>query len=124
MGLVTPSIGLVFWMLVTFSIVLVILKKFAWKPILDSIREREQTIEDEMKDKIVGDAKVTADEEAKKIMQRAQDEIEKQKSAAIAELRKEVSILSVQIAEKLVQQKLETSDAQQALIAQQLNQLN
>ena len=46
MELVTPSIGLVFWMLVTFSIVLVILKKFAWKPILDSIRDREQTIED------------------------------------------------------------------------------
>ncbi|MFM1792784.1 MAG: synthase subunit, partial [Bacteroidota bacterium] len=46
MGLVTPSIGLVFWMLVTFSLVMVILKKFAWKPILDSIREREQTIED------------------------------------------------------------------------------
>ncbi|MFM1835902.1 MAG: hypothetical protein RJA04_590, partial [Bacteroidota bacterium] len=78
----------------------------------------------EMKDKIVGDAKASADEEAKKILQRAQDEIEKQKSAAIAELKKEVSILSVQIAEKLVQQKLEASDAQQALISQQLNQLN
>jgi F-type H+-transporting ATPase subunit b len=78
----------------------------------------------EMKDKIVSDAKTSADEEAKRILQRAQDEIEKQKSAAIAELKKEVSILSVQIAEKLVQQKLESSDAQQALIAQQLNQLN
>jgi len=39
-------------------------------------------------------------------------------------LKKEVSVLSVQIAEKLVQQKLEASDAQQALISQQLNQLN
>ena len=44
MGLVTPAIGLVFWMLVTFSLLLVILKKFAWKPILSSIKEREETI--------------------------------------------------------------------------------
>lgn len=42
--LVTPEIGLVFWMLVTFSLLLVILKKFAWKPILSSIKEREETI--------------------------------------------------------------------------------
>ena len=45
MQLVTPAIGLVFWMLVTFSLLLVILKKFAWKPILTSIKEREETIE-------------------------------------------------------------------------------
>ena len=45
MELVTPAIGLVFWMLVTFSLLLVILKKFAWAPILTSIKEREETIE-------------------------------------------------------------------------------
>jgi F-type H+-transporting ATPase subunit b len=45
MELVTPAIGLVFWMLVTFSLLLFILKKFAWKPILTSIKEREETIE-------------------------------------------------------------------------------
>lgn len=45
MELVTPAIGLVFWMLVTFSLLLFILKKFAWKPILSSIKEREETIE-------------------------------------------------------------------------------
>jgi F-type H+-transporting ATPase subunit b len=45
MELVTPAIGLVFWMLVTFSLLLFILKKFAWKPILTSMKEREETIE-------------------------------------------------------------------------------
>lgn len=45
MELVTPAIGLVFWMLVTFSLLLFILKKFAWKPILSSMKEREETIE-------------------------------------------------------------------------------
>jgi F-type H+-transporting ATPase subunit b len=43
MQLVTPAIGLVFWMGLTFSILLFILRKFAWKPILNSISEREQT---------------------------------------------------------------------------------
>jgi F-type H+-transporting ATPase subunit b len=45
MELVTPAIGLVFWMLVTFSLLLLVLKKYAWKPILTSIKDREETIE-------------------------------------------------------------------------------
>jgi F-type H+-transporting ATPase subunit b len=44
MELVTPNPGLLFWMTVTFSIVLFILSKFAWKPIMKSIREREESI--------------------------------------------------------------------------------
>jgi F-type H+-transporting ATPase subunit b len=45
MELVKPSIGLIFWMAVSFSIILFLLKKFAWKPILGMIKEREQSIE-------------------------------------------------------------------------------
>ena len=44
MKLVTPDIGLLFWMLVSFSLVLFLLKKFAWKPILNSLKERENSI--------------------------------------------------------------------------------
>lgn len=44
MQLVTPDIGLLFWMLVSFSIVLFLLKKYAWKPIMKSLNEREQNI--------------------------------------------------------------------------------
>lgn len=162
MQLVTPAIGLVFWMLVTFGILLFILKKFAWKPILESIKSREDSINDalnqaenargemarlqgeneqllaearqerdamlkeakEMKEKIVGEAKSAADEEAKKMIARAQDEIQKQKSAAMDELKKEIASFSVQIAEKLVTDKLENNDAQQKLIANHLNDLS
>ena len=46
MGLVTPSLGLVVWTTLAFLIVLFLLKKFAWKPILQSIKEREQHIDD------------------------------------------------------------------------------
>ena len=45
MELVTPGIGLIFWQLVTFLIVLFLLTKFAWKPIMNALREREVSIE-------------------------------------------------------------------------------
>lgn len=45
MDLITPAIGLVFWTSLTFLILLVILKKVAWKPILNAVKEREESIE-------------------------------------------------------------------------------
>ena len=46
MDLVTPEFGLIFWTLITFLALLFILKKFAWKPILGAVSEREQGIRD------------------------------------------------------------------------------
>jgi len=45
MGLLTPDPGLVFWSLISFGILVFILKKFAWKPILHALKVREETIE-------------------------------------------------------------------------------
>jgi F-type H+-transporting ATPase subunit b len=45
MELVTPGIGLIFWQTLTFLLVLFLLSKFAWKPIMASLREREHSIE-------------------------------------------------------------------------------
>ena len=45
MQLVNPGIGLIFWMLVSFSLVMYILAKYAWKPIMKGIHQREETIE-------------------------------------------------------------------------------
>ena len=45
MELITPGIGLLFWMLLSFSLVLIILKKFAWKPILGALKDRQNSIE-------------------------------------------------------------------------------
>jgi len=45
MQLVTPGIGLIFWMLVSFSLVLFVLGKYAWGPIMKGIHQREDTIE-------------------------------------------------------------------------------
>ncbi|HYQ55837.1 MAG TPA: F0F1 ATP synthase subunit B [Draconibacterium sp.] len=44
MGLVMPNPGTIFWMVIIFGIVLYILKKFAWQPILSAMKEREESI--------------------------------------------------------------------------------
>jgi F-type H+-transporting ATPase subunit b len=41
MYLITPGLGIIFWQTVSFIFVLLILKKFAWKPILSVIKSRE-----------------------------------------------------------------------------------
>lgn len=46
MELLTPELGLFFWTLIAFVIVFLILKKFAWRPILNSLGEREKGIAD------------------------------------------------------------------------------
>ena len=42
------SFGLFFWQLLIFIFLLLLLKKFAWKPILDSVNERESFIKNAM----------------------------------------------------------------------------
>src|SRR4051794_24859365 len=46
MELLTPGLGLIIWNLIGFLIVLFVLGKFAWKPILKSLKERETGIAD------------------------------------------------------------------------------
>jgi F-type H+-transporting ATPase subunit b len=46
MELLLPKLGLIFWTLIAFGITLWILGKFAWKPILKSLNEREKNISD------------------------------------------------------------------------------
>jgi F-type H+-transporting ATPase subunit b len=48
MQLLTPGFGLIIWTLLAFIIVLILLKKYAWKPILNSMNEREQGIADSL----------------------------------------------------------------------------
>jgi F-type H+-transporting ATPase subunit b len=46
MEIVQPAIGLVFWTTISFLVLLIILRKFAWKPILGAVTERERSIEE------------------------------------------------------------------------------
>ena len=67
MQLLTPDLGLFFWNLLAFAIVFFILKKFAWKPILKSLKERETGIADSlaMAEKVRGEmAELKSENEA------------------------------------------------------------
>ncbi len=162
MNLVTPDIGLLFWMLLSFSIVLLILKKYAWKPILEALQNREQSIQDsldqaenarkdiegmkadnerilqearnerdillrearETKDAIVGEAKDAAKKEAEGLLERARQEIHTEKLAALAELKGHVASLSIEIAEKVLQEQLANDEAQNKLVDRLLDEVD
>src|SRR6185295_8356365 len=49
MQLLTPALGLIFWTALIFLVVLFLLKKYAWKPILEALDEREHTIDDALR---------------------------------------------------------------------------
>ncbi|BAX80122.1 F0F1 ATP synthase subunit B [Labilibaculum antarcticum] len=150
MDLVTPELGTFIWMLLSFGIVLLILAKYAWKPILNALKEREQSIKDalssaerakeemselqadnerilqearkeraamlkeakEMGSKLVSEAKQKATLEADKVIESARINIEGEKSAALNEIKAQVAILSVEIAEKILRQQF-ADDQQQ-----------
>jgi F-type H+-transporting ATPase subunit b len=161
MDLLLPHTGTVIWMLLAFSIVLFILKKFAWKPILNSLKARDESIEEalrtaeetrkemrkiqaenekilgeaklerekilkearDLKDEIVNEAKKKAVEESSKIIDSARDTIKADRQAAVKEIKEQIALLSVNIAEKLLQEKLEENAEQKQLIDKLLNEL-
>ncbi len=102
-GLLSVNPGLAFWTVLTFLILLFILKKVAWKPILTALDERENKIKEslEMAEKAKAEAQRLI-EENKLNMAKAGEEAQK----ILAESRK--------YAEQLKQQMLEESKAQAA----------
>ena len=48
MELVTPAIWLIFWTTVVFTLLVLLLKKFAWKPILSAVDQRNQSIKESL----------------------------------------------------------------------------
>jgi F-type H+-transporting ATPase subunit b len=158
MGLVSPNPGTLFWMLLIFGIVFYILKRFAWKPILNALKERENSIRDalnsadlarkqiedlradqdvlrakslkdkdlilkearDIKDKIISEAREKASLEGAKMIAQIREQIENEKLSALNDIRLQVADLSVQIAEKILQEKLESTPSQEQLIHSQL----
>lgn len=73
--LVSPAIGLVFWNTVAFAILFFVLRKFAWKPILKAIHERESGIENALSkaEKMKAEMKALANEN-ETLLQKAREE--------------------------------------------------
>jgi len=49
MDLVTPGLGLIVWTTLVFLILVFLLSKFAWKPILNAVHAREEAIDQALK---------------------------------------------------------------------------
>ena len=162
MELVNPGIGLIFWMTLAFLFLVLILGKFAWKPIMKMLKERETKIDEalheadkareemkqlkfsneellkeakeerdallrnarEVKEKIIEDARVKATEEANRIVESAKESIHYEKMQALTDLKNQIATLSIEIAEKLIQQELSKDDNQDKLIEKFLNEVN
>ena len=78
----------------------------------------------ELKDKIVSEAQDVAKAEGEKLIEQAKQTIQAEKSAAMADIKNQIGALSVGIAEQILKQKLDNSDAQNALVENYLNNSN
>ena len=152
------SFGLFVWQSLIFILLIFLLKKFAWKPILDAVNEREEGIKNallsaenakkemqnlksdnekllaearverdvmlkearEIKDKIVSEAKDEAQVQAGKMIEQAKAAINSEKNAAMAELKNQVSSLSIEIAEKVLRSELTDKASQTKLVEKML----
>lgn len=68
------------------------------------------------RDNIVEQAKVQAREEASRILDQARTQIAAEKESALRDVRKEVALLSVSVAEKVLKKSLSDADGQSALV--------
>lgn len=75
------------------------------------------------RDRMIAQAQDRAREEAQKIMDEARVRIQEEKEAVIKEVRKEVAVISLAIAEKVVRKELSTDDSQKALADRLLDEL-
>lgn len=162
MELVTPHIGLVFWMTLSFILLLCILGKYAWKPVMKMLKEREEKIDNalraadkikeemiklqfsneqllkeakderdalmrdarKIRDNIIEEAKTKANEEASIIIEKAKENIHYEKMAAITDLKNQLAVLSIEIAEKILKEELSKSEKQKQLINNLLDDIN
>ena len=152
------SFGLFIMQTILFVGLIFLLKKFAWKPILDAVNDREEGIKNallsaenartemqnlqadnqrilqearlerdnmlkdarEIKEKMIADSKTEAQAQGLKIIEQAKAAIESEKNAAMAELKSQVSNLSIEIAEKLLKDELSNKEAQTKLVEKML----
>ena len=112
MDLVTPQIGLLFWTVLIFLILVFLLAKFAWKPILNMVEERTKNIEDAL----------NSAENAKKEMAGLKAENEQIMKEARAE-RDKIVREAREMKDKIIEESKETAKAEADKILAQARKL-
>ncbi|HVN58348.1 MAG TPA: F0F1 ATP synthase subunit B [Bacteroidales bacterium] len=87
--------------------------------------ERENILKDarDIRDKMINEAKGKAAEEGEKLIEKARESIEREKNKALSEIHEQVAYLSVEIASKLIGEKLKETEQQGKLIENYLKDL-
>ena len=154
----TAPESLIFWTTIIFVVFFILLRKFAWKPILTAVKGREDSINNALlsaenakkemmalksdnqkllddaraerdamikeataiKDKMIADAKFEAQTQGAKMIEQAKATIESEKNNAVAEIKNQVSSLSLEIAEKLLKEELSNKESQTKLVEKML----
>jgi len=154
MDLLIPGEGLIIWQLIIFVALFFLLSKLAWKPIINSLKEREGSIQNaldtadkaraemakltadnanllkearEERDKMLkeareianrmkDDAQTDAKKAADKIITDARAAINVEKEAALRDVRTQVAMFSLEVAEKLMKKNLSSDKEQKGLV--------
>lgn len=137
--------GLIVWTIITFIVLLFVLKKLAWKPLLEALTAREEKIRESLEqaeharreaqrlieenqkkmqhaqgefqrlmreareeaERLRAKRKQEAEAEARKIVEQGKMEIEREKEAALNQLRGEVADLAIRAAERILDEELD-----------------
>ncbi len=88
--------------------------------------ERDRILREgkEIRDKMISEAKSIAQEESKKIMVQAHENIEKDRQKAFSELKDQVVQLAIEASTKILKRELADQDKQEALIGTYINEVN
>jgi F-type H+-transporting ATPase subunit b len=161
MELLTPGTGLIIWQTFVFLLLVFLLGKLAWKPILGSLKEREKSIQEaldtaesarqelsklkadnesllrqarderdkllrearEASNRLKDEAQAEAKKAADKIIDDARTTIGIEKQAALKEIRIQVATFSLEVAERLLKEKLSNDKAQKELVQKYVNDI-
>jgi F-type H+-transporting ATPase subunit b len=161
MDLLTPGSGLIIWQTIIFVLLFIFLSKFAWKPILGSLKEREDSIQAaldtaekaraemakltsdnekllkeareerdkmlkearEVANRLKDEAQLDAKKAADKIITDARAAINIEKEAALRDVKTQVAMFSLEVAEKLMKKNLASDKEQKNLVEGYINDL-
>lgn len=162
MSLLTPEPGLLFWMMISFGIVLLILARYGFPVILKAVEKRKNYIEaslvaareaqeelgkvvqtgermlaearrdqhailketTRLKEQLIEEARAAAAAESEKMLTLARQKIEAEQEEALRTIRREVSTLSVELAERILREKLGDEQEQMKMIDRLLDEVD
>ena len=137
--------GLIAWTILTFVLLVIVLRAFAWKPLLEALHKREEYVRHSIEraeqakqeaehilqenrkqlanaeaeaqrilaegralgDKLKNEMLEQANQQSRKMLEQAKQEIERDKEAALSQLRGEVANLAIKAAEKILDETLD-----------------